>query len=265
MAVENKTIFENPKAFRQQVRLAAVQVAALGDAELATALAYELEPFSKIPAADADVAWRESAESNATVKVYDVAVLHRRAGRRSNGQGGAKYLNAIVAAIALLTVAAVGVDYFILSSRKGELHREISAQMPLDVELRRLEDRERSLRNEARRIRERRVSEEAAQIRAGALRSAIPDALDAVAAVCGGKIVVKEISSPSPFELEIRAVAVTAENAAAIMAQLGDAVSAKGWGLEPTQLAANSAGTMVDFSFRLRPSDLRPSDQKEVR
>ena len=252
MAIENQRTIDDPKAFRQQVRLATVQVAALGDGELAAALAYELEPFSGIPAAEAEVAWRETPESNPAVKVYDVAVARRRAKGGAQGRGAARRLNAIVCAAALMAALAVAVDALVLAARRAELRRAVAARLPLDGELRRLEERERELREEARAIRERREGAQSAQEKVDAMRSAVPDALGAIAAACGGRIVVKGISSPAPFELEIAAVAVTPESAAATMARLGEAVSAKGWLLEPGGVAAVGAGDMVDFACRLR-------------
>lgn len=260
----DKNIFDNPKAFRQQVRLAAVQVAALGEDELAAALAYELEPFSKIPSSEAAVAWRESAESTAAVKVYDVAVVRRRAGKGSGGSDGERRWNIIVAAVALLAVVAVAVDWFAMASRIDGLRRDVAAQMPLDEELRRLDDRVRNVHAEAAAIREKRQSAERAHGTVESLRSSLTGALDAVAAVCGGRIVVKEISSPEHFVLEFRAAAESAENAAAIMAQLGDAVVVRGLRLESGAISASSTGTMVEFTFRLRPSNLQTFGPKEV-
>lgn len=263
MTSSDRDIFNDAKAFRQQVRLAAVQVAALGDAELAAALAYEVEPFSKIPAADADVAWRENAAvSTASVKVYDVAVVRRSPRSCAKSGGGAgRRLSALVAVVAILSVAAVAVDFYAVSSRRRELRRAVAAQEPLDDELHRLEAVERETRDEAHRIREGREREEAAQRRVAAMRSALPDALGCIAAVCGGRIVVREISSPSPFAVEFRCIAATAENASDILARLGEAVPAAGWRLESGSLAANAAGTMAEFSFRIRPSE----EQVEVK
>lgn len=262
MASRETDIFEDPKAFRQQVRLAAVQVAALGDAELSAALAYEVEPFSKIPAGEADVAWRENTtESTAAVKVYDVAVVRRRSRSSAKTNDGKKMLNAIVGAVAILSAAAVAVDFHLVSSHRDELRRAVAAQTPLDEELRRLEELENGVRSEARRIREGREREEGAQRRVAALRSALPDALGCIAAVCGGRIVVREISSPEPFIVDFRALAATPDGAAEILARLGDALPAKGWRMESGSLAANAAGTMAEFSFRI----CRAKDGKEAK
>lgn len=263
MQIDN-SIFGNPKAFRQQVWLAAAQVAALGQDELAAALAYELEPFSNIPAGEADVEWRETAESNATVKVYDVAVVRRRARKGGGGDGVPMKWSAIVAAAALISVVAVAIDWFAMSSQMEKLRKDVAAQRPLDEELRRLEERDRIVSAEAAAIREKREAVERAQENVESLRSFLPGALDAVAAVCGGKIVVKEILSPSPFAMEIRAVAVSADSAAAIMAQLGDDASARGLRLEPGAIAATATGTMSEFTFRLRIADLPQTERKEA-
>lgn len=261
MTSENQELYGNPKAFRQQVRLAAVQVAALGANELAAALAYELEPFSKIPADDAEVAWRESTESNASVKVYDVAVMRRRSRKSGGGAiGGGRRLDAIVVAVALLAVVIVAADWWVVSSRLTALRRDVAAQVPLDSELRRLEECARSVVAEANAVREKRLEVERAHGDVDALRSSIPGALEAVASVCGGRIVVKEITSPAPFALEFRAVAVTAEAAAATMAKLGDAVESKGMRLEPGEIAASVGGAMAEFSFCLSPAEKRSEE-----
>lgn len=248
----NSDIFENPKAFRQQVRLAAQQVAALGDGELAGALAYELEPFSKIPAADADVAWRETPESNSAVKVYDVAVMPRRAKKSPRLLGDdARRLDFIVAAVAILAIALVGADCWMLSSRLESARRDAALRIPLDEELRRLDACANALREELAALRARRETEETAQRRVDALRSAIPDVLGAIASECGGRIVVKEISTAAPYEITLVGVAATVESAADMMARLGDAVAAKGWRLAPGAIASNESRTMVDFSCRI--------------
>ena len=231
--------------------MAAVQVAALGDAELAAALAYELEPFSKIPAAEAEVAWKETAESNATVKVYDVAVVRRSEKGRAQKDGKSRRLDIVVAAILLVAAGAVAIDWWMVKTRNERLRRAIAVQFPLDEELRRLDERKRAMHEEIRTIRGKREAAEAAQERVAAMRGAIPEALSAIATVCGGRIVVKEIASPAPFELEIRAVAISTENASAIMAQLADALAAKGWHLEPVQLSSNPAAATTDFSCKL--------------
>lgn len=245
-------IFDNPRAFRQQVRMAAVQVAALGDGELAAALAYELEPFSKIPAADAEVAWKETAESNATVKVYDVAVVRRGENGHVRKAGSSRRLDIAVAAILLVAAGAVAIDWWTVKTRNERLHRALAVQMPLDEELRRLDERKRAMHEEIRTIRQKREAAEAAQDRVAAMRCAIPEALGAIATVCGGRIVVKEISSPSPFELEMRAVAVSTENASAIMAQLAETLASRGWHLEPVRLSSNPAAATTEFTCRLK-------------
>ena len=68
------SVMDDPSAFRQQVRMAAVQVTGLRPDELSTALAYEIEPFSGIPAAEAELAYSPVVDPDPTVSVYDVAV-----------------------------------------------------------------------------------------------------------------------------------------------------------------------------------------------
>ena len=72
------SVMDDPSAFRQQVRIAAVQVTGLRPDELAAALAYEVEPLSGIPAAEAELAYSPVVDPDPTVRVYDVAVRRRK-------------------------------------------------------------------------------------------------------------------------------------------------------------------------------------------
>ena len=253
MGTENKEIWENPKAFRQQVSLAAVQVASLADGELATALAYELEPFSKIPSADADVAWRESPASNASVKIYDVAVMRRRGNSPRHGHGIDGRRAGIFAAVAaLLAVLAVAADCAWLKCRETNLRRDLAARSPLDAEIRSLDAQAASLRNQARQLREKREREAAAQQRVERMRRAFPDAMGTVATVCGGRTTVKEFASSAPFEISMCAVAPNADAAVAIMAKLDAAAAKKSWRLEPGAIEASATGATATFSCRLK-------------
>ena len=110
---EMKRIFSDRNAFRRTVNLAAVQVEGLSDDELSTALSYEVEPYSMIPAAEAEVAWKEIDGGDIAVKSFDVAIVRKQKKRGSIGEGLEKYLKAFVV-LAIVLVMALAVDYVLL-------------------------------------------------------------------------------------------------------------------------------------------------------
>lgn len=247
MTEGNIEVWENPKAFRRQISLAAMQVAALAPGELAMALAYELEPYSKIPAAGADVAWRRLPDANDGIATFEVAVAKRRA--RAAAQGGnLTKLKFAVAAIAAAACIAIAADWRLLQAKRAALAREIAVRQPLDSRLRALEAKRDSLAAETRNLRESRRRRAASQQRVARLRQALPAALDAIASVCGGKTLVREVKSPAPFTLEIGGMATTASGAMETMAKLGEALAAKGWLFTPGEIAAGDGAATTAFS-----------------
>ena len=242
-----KTVRDDPAAFRQQVRMAAVQVAGLRPDELAVALAYEVEPFSGVPAAEAEVSYSPVVDPDPAVRVYDVAVRRRR---RRAGIGAERLLVPAMAAGAAL-LAAAAVDFGILAYRTHCAERSIAERAPLDAQLRRVDGAARANREEARRLREARERSAAAQDRVERLRAAYPSLMDAVAGVCGGRMVVKSFASDGPFAVVLRAVAVSAQDAGEAMAQLTRAAAGRGWRVEPGGISSSAQGTTAEFTCRI--------------
>ena len=235
--------FGDAGSFRTQVRMAAVQVAGLGAGELAQALAYEVEPLSGIPAAEAELEFRPVAEADPTVRVYEVAV--RRKGAAAAGEKSARWVP-FAYAFAALAIAALAADRVALGVRASRLRTEIARRAPLDVRVKAERAAERKARDEARRLRESREAAGRAQRDAAGLRAAYPDALAVLASACGDRAVLKEIVSKGPFTFGIRAVAVSAESAAAVMSEMTAAAAERGWRFRPGRIdAAGSSSTAV--------------------
>lgn len=230
-------------AFTQRVRLPAVQASSLKPQELALALAYEVEPFSGIPAVDAEVTWVEEADPDATVKVYSVTVKPKKRGG-AKGEGG-KWLKpiAILGAIAVLLAAA---DFAYLIVKESRLKGEIADRKPLDSEVKSLNMKAAALRAEARSVREERESFARAQEKVASLRSAHGNLMATLASVCGGRTVVKSFTVDDGGAITMRAIASTPEEAVKVMADLAEA--AKGWKLSPGEIAADGESATASFS-----------------
>lgn len=249
------SLLSDARAFRQQVRLAAVQVAALSEPELAFALAYEVEPFSHVAAAEAGVAWRELPSTDPAIKVYDVAV--RKAGRAgarggaATADGLARFLRpaALVGALLLLAAAADGTW---LMRQRASLARRLATQRDLDARVQRVQSAARAATAEAERLRTARAAARRAQDDVAARRLAYPEILRAIAATCGGKTVVRSFASEAaPYTIRLSAVAASAEDAAHVMSALTHAAAAVKWSLTPGPIATSAQGATAEFTCTL--------------
>jgi len=248
------SLLSDARAFRQQVRLAAVQVAALNEPELAFALAYEVEPFSHVAAAEAGVAWRELPSTDPAIKVYDVAV--RKAGRAgargaATADGLARFLRpaALVGALLLLAAAADGTW---LTLQRASLARRLATQRDLDARVQRVQSSARAIAAEAERLRTARAAARRAQDDVAARRLAYPEILRVIAATCGGKTVVRSFASEAaPYTIRLSAVAASAEDAAHVMSALTHAAAAVKWSLAPGPIATSAQGATAEFTCTL--------------
>lgn len=256
MAIKGaETLWSDPSAFRLEVRLAAVQTASLGESELASALAYEVEPFSHIPSAEAEIAWREIAGEDATLKIFNIA--ERRLGKGGRGRAGRGKRDAVAFAkgayvFGALVAVAMAVDFAFLHFNAGAFEESIAKQRPLDAEIKRIEGAANASRAEAEALRTRREDAAKAQEKVARLRSAYPSLMDAIARVCGGKTVVRSFAAGEAFTVEMRSVAANAQEAAAVMAELSKACGAIGWALEPGDMIAAPSATTVEFACKLK-------------
>lgn len=247
------------RTITRQVRLSALQAGSLQPGELEYALAYELEPESGIPAREAAATWRELESPDAAVRVFEVTVSRRAnaAGARSAAAGETSWMPRairIAAVIAAAALVACAVDFVLVRHRNASLRRTIAMQEPLDAELKRLAQQERAARDEARAIQDAREAAERAQQNVETLRAALPGALDALAAVLGSSkstATIVSFSSPRPFSLDVKAVAISATAAADTLAELTAAAHERGWALSPGDITSAPDGLTAAFSFQL--------------
>ncbi len=247
MARTATSIWDDKTAYRQQVRMAAVQVEALSPDELRNALAYEIEPFSGVSAAAAEVAWREIEDPDKSVRVYEVAVRDGKSSKSHDGPAALRNMRCL-AAIAVLAVAAAVADWALLSGRIAKLEKTVAEQSVLDARVSAERAKAAAARMAAERIRAGREAAARAQREVARLRGAYPGIMATLASVCGGRVVVKSLAADKPFELKLTAVAASADAAAATMAELTKAVSSQGWTLAPGPIAAAADGLTAEFS-----------------
>lgn len=241
----NKNDVRNdPTAFRQQVRMAAVQVAGLRPEELTAALAYEVEPFSGIPADEAEVAYEPVEDADPSIRVYEVAV--RRRTRGTGGRGGLeRHLKpAVVVGCALL--ALVGIDFGVMAVRTARLEKVVARQGLLDAQVNGVRNAARQKREEIRAIREGRQAAERAQDAAARLRAAYAEMLSEIAAACETRAVVKSIGGGAR-QIVLRAVGLSTAAAAETIENLSLRAAKCGWRLETGPIAVQGTGPMANF------------------
>ncbi len=245
---------EDAKAYHQQVRMVAMQVAGLKPEELAMALAYEVEPFSGVSAGEAEVEYREVMGAEAGVKVYDVAVRRKAKvrggfwGKLANGEEAylrvAMIVGAVVVGLVVLDAAWVGMV-------KARLEKDVGKESVLTAQVERVKGEARAARDEAQAIRARRAAEVAAQDEAAKLRGAYPEILKAIAEACGEKAVVKSIGGGAR-RVALKAVAVSAEAASEMMVELTAAAGKLGWTLTAGTIQAQGKSPTANFECELR-------------
>lgn len=242
-----ETPFDDATSFRGQVRMAAVQVAGLRPAELEVALAFEMEPVSGIPASEADLAFRSVPDPDPSVRVYDVAVRRRKAAKTADA---ARCLRPVlIAGVALLTLAAI--DAVWLGGRKAALEKEVGKRSGLQAQVDAIRSRAKGIRGEAARLRDEREAVAKAQDEAAALRGAYLDVLGCLASACGEKAVLKSFAG-EPFTLKAKVVAVSAQSAADMMADLAAQAEKSKWRLEVGPIAATGRGATAECEFTLK-------------
>jgi len=241
-------LMDDAEAFRQQVRMAAVQVAGLKPDELAQALAYEVEPFSGIPAAEAEVVFKPIADPDPTVRVYDVAV--KRCKRRGASSGALDRCLKPAVVFACVVGALLVADGIFLACRKSSLAKTVAERRPLQAQLDQLRRDAKNARDAAAAIRAKREAAIRAQDEAADLRAAHADLLGELAAAFGERAVVTAVASGEDARtLGVKAIGVSAEAAAEVMRLLTVSASAKGWRVSPGTIAASGTGATVTFGF----------------
>jgi len=228
--------------FRQQVRLPALQVAGLGDDDLALALAYELEPASGIPAAAAVVSFRPVADADPTVRVYDVTVTRRAAARAGAGSRAFAWL--LGAGLVWLAVLAADAAY--THHRAAEAARLAAERTALDAQLRAVRNEAQDARAEAEALRAAHAAQERAQARAADLRAEHGALLADVAAAYEARAVVTGLDI-GETRATLAATALTPQAASEAAAALAVRVKPRGWSVrtETMETTATIAFTCI--------------------
>ena len=221
-----------------------VQVTGLSEAELLSALAYEVEPFSGIPSAQAEIEYARVDDADRSVRVFDV-VVRRRAGRGTSVPGAAKKTAIALSVLACIAVAA---DFSLASFRLKSLKADVAVRAPLDARVKSVVAEGSRVRAEAESLRAGRREFERVQRRADVLRSAYSTLMEAIASSCGGKMVAKGFSSDAPFAAVMNASAVTVQACGEVMAELARVSEKTGWKVLPGQMGAS--GSTANFTCR---------------
>lgn len=240
------SVMDDESAFRQQVRMAAVQVAGLRPDELSAALAYEVEPFSGIPAAEAELAYTPVVDSDPAVRVFDVAVRRRKS--RADNRSGRYLIPIIVVGIIALVIA--GIDFVRTYTRLNELKRNVAEQARLQAALDAVRNPAKAARAEARAVRERREAAARAQDDAAKARCAYADVLEAIANACGDRAVLSSLDGEA-FTLRLTGVAVTTAAAADTLVALTDAAAKRGWRLSTGPITVRTPGQTAEFKCEI--------------
>ena len=217
-----------------------VQVTGLSEAELLSALAYEVEPFSGIPSAQAEIEYARVDDADRSVRVFDV-VVRRRAKRGPAFSGTAKK-----AAIAMSVLAAVAIaaDFSYGMWRMRSLKADVAARAPLQARVASARSEVARVRAETDALRSERLRFERSQREADLLRSAYPVLMDTIASSCGGMMVARG------FSAEMSATAVSVQACGEVMAGLSRACAAANWRVAPGQIGASERGSTANFTCR---------------
>ena len=223
-----------------------IQVAGLSDAELQSALAYEVEPFSGISSAQAEIEYARVDDADRSVRVFDV-VVRRRAKRGPAFSGAAKK-----AAIAMSVLAAVAIaaDFSYGMWRMRSLKADVAARAPLQARVASARSEVARVRAETDALRSERLRFERSQREADLLRSAYPVLMDTIASSCGGMMVARGFSADAPFSAEMSATAVSVQACGEVMAGLSRACAAANWRVAPGQIGASERGSTANFTCR---------------
>lgn len=241
------SVMDDPTSFRQQVRMAAVQVTGLKTSELEMALAYEVEPSSGIPAAEAEIEFRLLADDDPTVRVYEVAMRRRKAKSATGGERFVKPLSIL----GVIVVLGVAVDAaYTLWTRSG-LEREVAACERLDAKVKAVQREAKSARDEAQAVRARREAAMKAQDDVARLRSAWPRLLRSIAQSCGDRAVLTSLSSDGAFRVKFSATTVSPRSAADVMVELSKAAAKAGWRVVPGSTSTSEHGTTTSFDCEI--------------
>lgn len=232
-------------AFHQQVRMAAVQVMGLRPEELAAALAYEVEPFSGIPANEAEITFTPVADPDPAIRVYDVSVRRRRA----EGSRSERLLKPLLLAGAAALLLATA-DFAFTSRKLGALKRDVARRAELQRQLDAAIKPAAAMRSEAQKLRNSREAAARAQNDAARERATYAKMLSAIADACGERAVLKSLDG-NAASLRVKGSAVSATAAADVLVDLTAKASLFGWRLAPGSISVCTPGQTAGFECEL--------------
>lgn len=286
-------VFASPACFRQRVVLPAVQVAGLSEDELKAALAFEVEPFSGIPAAACEMAWRAVEEPDPGRRAFEVVQIRSSdlASEVARARAGGRRVTAVTAvpddargerledlprvpvkgrglvrahpvllwaAACVLLACGLAWDGLRIQGEVKSLRRDVAGRRGLQAEKERLESRAGDLRRQTEDLLRRRADERRAQVRAEVLRAAARELLESVPKACRDESVVRGIrAGAEPSELVLSGVALSAEAATRTVARITEALAGRksGWSVHPGAVGEQAAGEtcVFDISFTFDP------------
>ena len=274
--------------FRQQVNLPSSQVANLSDAELASALAFEIEPFSGIPHSQGEIAWRIKSDGGSTRKIFDVvqirktdfaSILARAKSEKKKVKGvTARFddslgetldempvicpakktikFNKLTLWLLLCVVVffSLAGEVMQIQSQNKILKAELGVREMLQAKKLSYEAKERSIRSEIEDIKTTREMEIKIQEKASSLRSSWRVLLDAISNACKDECVIRKIEkSDRPFAARLEGVALSPEAASRTMSRLTEKLKSEknGWKLLPGEIGSANSGRAAIFTCEI--------------
>lgn len=271
--------------FRQQVNFPASQVANLSDAEIASALAFEIEPFSGISRSEGEIAWRMKPDAVPGRKVFDTvqirktdfaSILARAKSEKKKVKGvtapfdislgetldemplirpakkSIKFDRMTLWIFLCLTVCVFLLgEWLQIKSQNRRLKAELQAREILQSKKLSLEAKERALRSEINDIRTSREREIKIQEKASSLRSSWRILLDAVSNACKDECVIRKIEkTDSPFAARLEGVALSPDAASRTMSRLTEQLKSgkSDWTMLPGEIGSANSGRAVRFT-----------------
>ncbi|MBO5642908.1 MAG: hypothetical protein J6S51_02765 [Kiritimatiellae bacterium] len=231
--------------YRQRVSMAALQVDGLSKSEIASALAYEVEPFSGIAGSQAEVSFETVLSDDPSVRIFDVTVTRKS---KSSKNFDAKKLIKIASILSALLVVVIGADFFLLSRKIKTLSSSIEVRRPIDAKLRSLESKISNNNAEASRLEASCKAVESARASIAAKRKAYSALMEEVASGCAGQMVVKAFNSNGPFSVELEGSSMSVESCTASMLSLTRAACHAQWKASPGRMNADHTGSVISFS-----------------
>lgn len=281
-------VLPSPACFRQRITLPRQQVKDLSREELATALAFEVEPFSGIPRAESELAWRTVDNGDPERTVFDIVQIRKqdlvsiledakRAKKTVRAvtavpaeepnperiedlpwivpgtqHGRAVKYGVLYALLCVLLGAGILCDGFSLARCRNELLPVVERQRVLQAEKDALTRKLQETQKEIADLRTQRTEREQAMRSAEVFRAAWHRLLEVTPRACGGDALVRSITpNESAFSATIQAIGVSPKDAVQVFVRLSRELAPLGWQLTPGAITVQTPATTVSFSWQV--------------